>query len=191
MKKFVFILIHFVVFNAKIFATPVIYTTQTFYKITGTTEQELRNQLNQLGPFSTDQRYDAKTSWYINWDYKWHYDNPSKNPCYLTEVKVTADIVTILPEWENKEYGSAESQLKWENYLVNLSKHEEGHENNGKEVAAEIDDALLRIAPMPSCEMLQSTIENTAQSILKKHNRWDINYDATTQHGRTQGAFFP
>ena len=36
--------------------------------------------------------------------------------------------------------------LKSENYLINLSTYEEGHENNVKVPAAEIDDAILRIA---------------------------------------------
>lgn len=191
MRKLAFIIIYFAAFNGKVFAIPTVYTTQTFYKILGTTEQDLRNQLNKLGPFFSDKRYDAKTTWQINWNYKWHYDNPSKNPCYLTEVKVTANIVTVLPEWEDKEHGSAESQLKWENYLTHLSQHEEGHANNGKEVATEIENALLAIPPMLSCEQLQSTIENTAQGIVKQHNIWDINYDATTKHGKTQGATFP
>ncbi|KTD67723.1 MULTISPECIES: DUF922 domain-containing Zn-dependent protease [Legionella] len=191
MKKLAFVLLPLTVFTTKIFATPAIYTTQTFYKVSGATEQELRNHLNELGPVSTDKHYDAKTSWHINWNYRWHYDNATKNPCYLTEVKVSANIVTILPEWEDKEHGSAESQLKWETYLSNLSKHEEGHGNNGKEVAAEIEEALLQIPPMSSCEMLQANIENTAQGIVKRHNTWDTNYDTSTQHGKTQGASFP
>ncbi|WP_010652910.1 DUF922 domain-containing protein [Fluoribacter dumoffii] len=190
-KKITFILIHLFAFNLKIHAVPTVNNLQTFYKITGVTEQELRQQLNDLGPISMGRHYDAKTSWYINWNYKWRTDNEREKGCYLTEVNVTADIVTLLPAWENKNYGSSEPRLKWENYLANLIRHEEGHGNNGREAAAELEEALLKIPPMLSCELLQSAIQNTAQNIINQHNNWDVTYDLTTQHGKTQGAYFP
>ena len=179
------------IFSTNIWATPEIYFSQTYYKIKGYNAEELRTQLNELGPYSKDKRYDANTTWHINWTYKYHYDNPSQNPCYLTEVKVSATIVSILPEWEDKEIGDLNTQMKWDKFLIALRAHEEGHTKNGKEAANEIDKTLSSIPSQPNCRLLEDSIKNKAQAIIKQHNIWDEQYDATTDHGKKDGAVFP
>jgi predicted secreted Zn-dependent protease len=190
MKKLVFCILA-IIYPLSIWATPEIYFSQTYYKIKGYTAEELRKQLNLLGPVNKGKRYDAYLSWYINWNYNWRYDNPSQNPCYITELKVTAKIVSTLPEWEDKGVGDPNTQIKWDNFLSALITHEKGHEKNGNEAAIEVEKTLLSIPPQPSCKLLQDAIQSQAQSVIQQHNDWDVNYDVTTGHGKTQGAVFP
>lgn len=150
-----------------------------------------RNQLNELGPIINDKRFDANITWHIYWNYKYRYDNSSQNPCYITEVKVTANIISILPEWEDKAVGDLNTQIKWDKYLKALRTHEEGHEKNGNEAAVEIEQTIQSIPSQSNCKLLQDTIHNKAQAIIKQHNIWDENYDASTGHGKSQGAVFP
>lgn len=172
-------------------ANPVITERITYYKIYGTTAEQLRAQMNELGPVDHDKRVDAKTSWFINWSYQWHYDNPSQNPCYVTSVKVTGDITYLLPEWANESEGNSPLKTQWAIYIKNLFTHEGGHAQNAKLAAIEIERALLSVQPQASCKALQNNLESTAKGFLAIHNAWDIKYDLDTDHGKKQGAVFP
>ena len=171
-------------------ATPVIDEQYTTYNIEGANSAELRKQMNQLGPTVNGQHFDARVHWYISWHYSWS-KNPNDEHCYVGQVDVKAQIIHIMPKWTNQESASSNIQDKWTHYLDNLSTHEEGHANNGKQAATEIETALLQTPEMDNCTLLQNALDSTANAIIKTHNQWDVDYDANTQHGKTQGAVFP
>lgn len=177
--------------TASAVAAPVINEHETFYRISGSTVDDLRMQMNTLSPLDHGQRVDATTSWYVNWRYNWHYDHPSQNPCYVTSVQVTADITYLYPEWINEDDGDDMLQAKWNNYLNQLAAHEQGHANNGRQAAIEIEKSLLNVQPQTSCSALQGMLETTAKNIITQHNAWDVKYDRDTDHGKKQGAIFP
>lgn len=189
MKSFIFILA--LLLTAVATAMPVITERTDFYKIKGTTASELRAQMNALGPLDKTRRFDAKTNWYITWRYNWRYDSPSQNPCYVTTVQVSGDISYIFPEWINQNQANPALQIKWKTYFSNLTTHEQGHANNGKQTAAEIEKALLNVQPQVNCTVLDNTLDAAAKKVLAQHNAWDIQYDADTDHGKKQGAVFP
>ncbi len=172
-------------------ASPTITEHTTYYKISGDTPAELRTQMNTLGPSDHATRVDAKTSWYITWHYNWHYDTPSHNPCYVTNVQVRGNITYLLPEWINQDQGNSALQTNWNNYLRNLTNHEQGHANNGKQAAIEIEKALLNVPPQDNCMVLENRLNAAAKKVIEEHNAWDVQYDADTSHGKKQGAIFP
>lgn len=172
-------------------AIPAIHENQSYYSISGRNAADLRTQINALGPVINGKHFDSKTSWHVNWRYEWHYDNPSQSPCYVTRVVVTADIVTTAPMWVNKSVADMLLQNKWDTYLVNLKNHENGHINNGKRAAIEIENAMLNMPPKSNCRELNAALDNKGYEIIHEHNLWDIQYDADTNHGRNQGARFP
>lgn len=177
--------------NSIVFATPATSEVQTYYKITGSSDRELRAQMNKLGPVDQGRHFDAKTSWHINWRYNWHYDGPNQTHCYVTSVQISDNIETILPSWTDE--GSADSLLqnKWDAYLLNLTTHEQGHGTNGKRAADEIEKALLATPVQRDCNALKTELDKRAYDIIHKHNDWDLQYDTDTNHGKTQGAVFP
>jgi predicted secreted Zn-dependent protease len=177
--------------NATVFAMPQIYQTRHYYQIRGFTADDLRNQMNSLGFLENNQRYDAKTSWCINWHSDCYCSGSSQNQCYANSAQVTVHISTTLPEWENQYSAHSSLQAKWQNYIARLSIHEQGHEENGKETAFDMEKELLNVPPMPNCQSLQAALTRIAQQIIQQHNQWDVNYDQSTQHGRMQGAIFP
>ncbi|WED42311.1 DUF922 domain-containing Zn-dependent protease [Legionella cardiaca] len=173
------------------FSTPAIFKSKTFYSINGITAEELRQQMNSLGPIVYGAHFDAKTTWHINWQYTWHYNNPTQNPCYLTAANVTVNITMLLPQWLNQDSASPVLKAKWNTYLIALENHEQEHEVNGIKAAEEIDAALSKISPMPTCQALKEAIDKTASDILHRHNIWDKQYDLDTTHGKNQGVIFP
>lgn len=173
------------------FATPIVEKVQSFYPIKGETAQDLRNQMDELGPSLKEDHFDAQTTWYITWKYNWQAPNSSQDPCKLTDVQVLVSINILFPQWTNQNSGSSPLQAKWSKYLTALEKHEQEHENNGMEAAQEIEAALLGITSMPSCPELQTKVDSTAKSILKQHHIWDKQFDIDTNHGKKDGAVFP
>ncbi|CEK09822.1 DUF922 domain-containing protein [Legionella hackeliae] len=174
-----------------IFAAPAIYKIPNFYPVTGISEDEVRQQLNNSGPIINNQHFDAQTLWHINWDYTWHYDNPSQNPCYVTNTNVTVTITLLLPNWINQSSVPINLQNKWDNYLIALQNHEKQHENNAINAAKDIESVLLNSPKMSSCELLKEKINLATKEILNKHHLWDTQYDITTNHGKNEGASFP
>lgn len=177
--------------NTSAIATPVTHEMQTYYKISGSSDRELRTQMNTQGPVDNDRHFDAKTSWHINWHYNWHYDGPNQTHCYVTSVQVSTDINTILPLWTDEKTADSMLQNKWDTYLVNLTNHEQGHGINGKRAADEIEKALLETPVQRDCNALKTELDKRAYDIVHKHNDWDVQYDTDTHHGKTQGAVFP
>ncbi|ASQ46790.1 DUF922 domain-containing Zn-dependent protease [Legionella clemsonensis] len=177
--------------TAPAFANPAIFKTKKFYTISGNNEEELRQQMNALGPKINEAHFDAQTIWHIGWHYTWQIDNPSQNPCYIIHNSVTATITLLLPRWINQTSAPADLKNKWAHYLIALENHEKQHEINGINAAKAIEYALLKIPAMPNCKALKEKIDETAKAILNQHHLWDQQYDSETLHGKNQGATFP
>lgn len=178
-------------FASSVSATPTVVQSDKYYVIHGSNAETLRKQMHDLGPLDGDKRYDAYTRWHIHWEYQWHYDRPSKNPCYVTNVLVSANIDQTSPRWENERDASPALQTQWQTYLANLMTHENGHVTNGWDAAAEIESELMNMPAMPNCRALQTALDKRAHEIIQQHKDWDKTYDSDTNHGRTQGAIFP
>ena len=172
-------------------ATPTIQEETLYYKISGNTADQLREQMNTLGPIDHTTHADAQTTWHITWKFYWQHDTASQNLCHLTGVSVNASITKLYPKWINENSAAPALQNKWNTYLTNLATHESGHAENGKRTAIEIEKALLDTPLQSNCRLLVNTLNAAAYSVIAQHNKWDIQYDADTQHGRTQGAVFP
>lgn len=167
---------------------PVKHEHQVYYQINGVTPQEMREQMNQLGPFDHGKRYDANTTWNIRWRYQY---SDTEAGCKIENVRVSLDITYSLPEWN--AYSTADTGLKekWDKYLAKLRLHEGTHAANGEEAAGEIEYLLNNFPILRNCQLLGVHANNKAQDIIKKTNERDIEYDNNTHHGLTQGVVFP
>ncbi|KTD16707.1 DUF922 domain-containing protein [Legionella jordanis] len=180
-----------ILFHLQAWSTPIVQKSQTFYGIKGDNENELRNQLNSLGPVIKNKRFDAQTTWHISWTYSWQAPNSSDESCTLKNAQVTITIEQLLPQWLDQASGSLVLQAKWNNYMAALLKHEQLHESNGMEAAQEIEAALLKIPPKDSCPDLANAVETTANAILQQHNISDQKIDIDSNYGLLMGASFP
>ena len=156
------------------------YAKMIYYNISGSTETELRDQLNALGPVGPDGYHgDALTIWYIRW--KW--DGYGSEECDLRTASATYDIKVTMPRWTPPQDASPALIEKWNAYLLALAHHEKGHVDN---VIANLP-VLINTLRRATC----STAEAKAQEVLAGMRQNDINFDASTDHGATQGARFP
>lgn len=151
-----------------------------YYDIRGATESELRAQLDALGPVGYDGfKGDATTEWFIHWNWPGY----GSSSCDLSATTTSLDMKVILPRWSPPHDASPELVSKWTNYVQMLILHEKGHVDyvieNFQSVQAAIQGATCDSADAAGTVMLEK---------LRQH---DVDYDAVTLHGATQGAVFP
>jgi predicted secreted Zn-dependent protease len=151
-----------------------------YYEISGSTAGELRAQLDSLGPRGYDgYNGDATTNWTIHWNWPGY----GTGQCDLSAAVVTDDIQVILPHWNPPAGASPELVAKWNEYIRRLVEHEKGHADF---VVASLP-AVAEAIHAATCD----TAESAAQAALVPIRQQDVDYDAATQHGATQGARFP
>jgi predicted secreted Zn-dependent protease len=169
-------------------AAPAIQEIESDYTIYGTNQQQLRNEMNNLGPEDNGRHFDAYTHWYVEWRFNFQNDD---GLCKITTVNVSVKISYTLPYWA--DYSNADPALKskWDTYMSHLRSHEQNHAEHGKQAAAEIENMLRMLPPAQDCRTLETTANAQAQQIISAYNQKDKSYDDNTQHGTTEGAVFP
>jgi len=156
------------------------HATITYYDIIGSTENELRNQLDMYGPVGPDgYQGEAITNWHIQWT----WDGYGTETCDLRTARTTYDIQVTMPRWVPSKNASPDLITKWGIYILALANHEKGHVDNVIANHPDVIDAIHRA----TC----TTAEAKAQEVLTRIRQYDIDYDAMMDHGITQGARFP
>jgi predicted secreted Zn-dependent protease len=151
-----------------------------YYDISGSTEGELRTQLNTLGPVGYDgYKGDATTEWFI----RWNWPGYGTSSCDLSAADISYDIKVIFPRWVPTKDISPDLIVKWANYTKLLAAHEKGHVDS----VLENFPAIVNAIKGATCE----TADSVGNEFLDRIRQLDIDYDADTQHGATQGARFP
>jgi predicted secreted Zn-dependent protease len=165
-------------------AKPIIRKSFDYYDVDGATAEAIRADIMR----KRLQAYDGVTRWYVRWHYTYRR---SANACEIASVTCSADVTTRMPRLAADSIAPEDLKQRFTEYLENLTIHEWGHRNNGIDTAARIEKAIETLPPAPTCEELDAIANQRARAEVAEGNRLDIEYDATTDHGRTQGARFP
>lgn len=169
-------------------AEPLVKRNVVHYDVSGASAQEIRAEMDRLGPIdeTTKRRFDATTRWNVKWTYR--YRNVGQD-CAIARVSVTVDVTTTMPRLKpDLPVGLART---FSEYTDKLREHEEGHAQNGIEIGKRIEAAIRDMQPHPTCDALSRAANALGDRLIKEANQMDVEYDARTQHGRTQGARFP
>lgn len=158
-----------------------------YYQIYGSTENDLAEQMRQCGPKSEGEGYDAYASWYINWKYNYQM---SGGACRVGQATVGVKVDVHYPKWETPADFQSGLDRKWQSFMANLETHENGHKQNGLDAASEVYNTISDLTG-PSCANMIDLVNSTSQDIVAIYAQRDKDYDATTNHGATQGAIFP
>jgi len=149
--------------------------TVLYYDIVGLTAEDLRAQMDALGPIGPDgYKSDAFTIWSTKWGWP---------PCQIDKATVSYEIMVLFPRWKPPRDASAQLVAKWDDYIRALATHEKGHVDYIVKNYRLIVDAIKKA----DCY----TAELAAQAALSLLRSHDVEYDAITNHGATQGARFP
>ena len=151
------------------------HATVQRYDVSGSTESEIRAQLDTYRPND----YDAYTRWYIYWD----WPGRGSAACRLAEAEVSYEITVTIPRWTPTADASPELVAKWNDYLHALALHEKAHINNVVSHFPAVAGAIKGGTCLSA--------EDAAQAVLQQMRQFDSQYDLDTNHGQAQGARFP
>ena len=168
---------------------PAVTEKYEYYEIRGNSETELRCQMTKNGCTWVDgKKYDSVTSWYWKWDFG---SDTAARDCSADSVRVTLEVTFRFPKWVTP--GDAPRPLvdRWDRYMKNLIKHEEGHRDLAMEATAEFARAVAGLPPAATCADLDREVRALSRTRMARLNADENEYDATTDHGATQGALFP
>lgn len=171
-------------------AEPTVKEIITYYDVSGTTAAELRTNLNSVRPTSKKDGhgYDGITRWFVNWRYT--YRNGTLG-CTIASVSSTIEVAITMPRLATNASVPAPLASAFTEYTEKLLLHERGHGQNGIDTARRIEDGIRVLPPQRTCGELGRAANALGDSLIKEGSRLDVEYDARTQHGRTQGAHFP
>ncbi|MCU6433012.1 DUF922 domain-containing Zn-dependent protease [Undibacterium sp. Jales W-56] len=146
----------------------------------------LKAILNSASPIRENGRvFHGFTKWWVKWHFWWQQAPDGR--CKMRKVKVDLSGTITLPRLVGNI--SDAQKMQFEQFAAALKTHELGHYNNGKQAAYAVEQAILSLPGMDDCQKLESQANNLGMQILKDYNLKDAQYDTTTHHGKTQGAW--
>jgi predicted secreted Zn-dependent protease len=156
-----------------------------YYDLDGKDFEDLSRQINHNGTKWNDGRtYAAVTSWDIHYGYDVSNDDGN---CAVKSVRTDVEIVYRLPRWTR--YGSdPKLDALWEKYMVHLKRHEFGHKDLAVQAAGEINEILASLGSYKKESALEKDASRLTEEKLQKLKESQVDYDAETRHGETQGA---
>ncbi len=162
-------------------------SSDAYYQIYGLVLNDITRQLGSCGPKYEGESFAGMTTDYINWAYLMRFD--ASGNCRVDNAAVGVNVRIYYPKWDAPEGASSSTKERWDNMISNLRVHEEGHRQIDYDGGAKIFSNISSISAS-SCNEVESKVTSETRSILDEVSQSNINYDAQTNHGETQGAHF-
>jgi predicted secreted Zn-dependent protease len=157
----------------------------TEYAVRGDPSVPLLQLLNRASPVREGGKtFHGYTKWTVNWRFRWRDDAAAG--CRISGIVTQIDGRMTLPRLVG---GSADQRQRFETYLQALRQHEMGHFSIARQAGREIDAGILALPPMRDCASLDAAANALGYRVLDQHLAREKQYDASTGHGRTQGAW--
>jgi|ERR1043166_3857546 predicted secreted Zn-dependent protease len=170
-------------------ADPTVTESIFYYEVSGATSQEVRRELNRLGPFDTQGRhFDALARWFVRWRFNHAH---SGQRCTITTVATAAEVAIQFPRLKETPETPEPLKRAFAEFTTKLLMHERNHGGNAIDTAKSVEAGIRALPPQAKCADLERTGQELAQSLVKKANQWDRDYDERTRHGATEGVRFP
>lgn len=154
----------------------------TYYDLKGTTFDELCTSLQRDGP--VDERGVVRVG-ATHWKFSWRWP-PKDGLVQYANTEILSKITVLLPRWHESAQAPAELVQRWRVYEAALVAHEAQHAQFAADTSRQLN-ALFQSLPPHTPE---SEAEERAQRLLTALRARDARYDATTNHGRSEGVDF-
>lgn len=166
---------------------PPITTTLTivtnYYQITGTTVPEVYESMRQTPFYRTNNSYEARTDWWVNWDFQTRKTGAGYR---LDKVTIKTRAVITMPKYVPGHKALADVIQYWERHQIALMRHELGHVDFAKQAAAELQKKLTPLKNFTTPYEIRQTVNNLGEETVRKYQQKERDYDRQTNHGATQ-----
>lgn len=184
-----FTLIFSLVALSSAFAEPSLTKNVEYYDIKGWDAALIHQEMDAKGPVdrNSGNRVWAHTHWRIKWKFDYLEENLN---CSIQDVRTDVTVDFVVPRWTERDKASASVQSKWDKFYTALQQHEQQHALYGIQAAREIEKIIPTLPKKRLCKQIGEDANARAQEIIRKYNKKDIEFDAKTDHGRTEGVTF-
>lgn len=159
------------------------------YPVSGTTLAAISKSLDanaMADPHEPNNRFYARTDWYINYRIT---SKVTTRGCELDKSGVTIALTMTLPALATT--APRDVTDRWGSFIQKAIVHESGHVKLAQDGARTFQRDLGNLAPATDCNALDSNAHNLFDKSFAAIDKVNVQYDADTQHGVTQGATFP
>lgn len=123
------------------------------------------------------------------WSLSWRFETTILGGyCGISAVTTIIDVTYTMPRLANSENIDNQTRVAFDSYYSALLNHEKGHADSAILAAREIEDVLMGLKPERKCSDMHDSANQTANGIIDKYNKRDVEYDLQTNHGETQGV---
>jgi predicted secreted Zn-dependent protease len=129
--------------------------------------------------------YHGRADWKLSYKYSWR---AAGGGCAVEALNTELELVMMLPRWTPPAGVSADLVSRWERYMAALRVHEEGHLDHGRAAERELKASASRMQAA-DCAALDAAVRQRFEGILADYRARDKDYDARTEHGKSQGAW--
>jgi len=105
-------------------------------------------------------------------------------------VSAAFNVEFIYPRWVAPPSPSAVLVLQWNAYVAALQTHESAHELKAIDATNDAYAAINALGVV-SCGDFNAAAQAAIDATTARAKQADVSYEATTNHGATQGAHFP
>lgn len=162
--------------------------TDEYYTATGNNIREVYDFLINKGPtLETGHKGVANCQMGYNW-VPHVSSNKKLGLCRMDNVELQGKIICTYPKWDPPAGASTQDINKWNSYIEKTRLHEQGHIDIDKKHLNIFYEQLKQISTMPTCDEIRNEVVRLGHEMVEKSNKEDLDYDAQTQHGETQGA---
>ncbi|HVS58157.1 MAG TPA: DUF922 domain-containing protein [Candidatus Saccharimonadales bacterium] len=164
--------------------------TPHFYRVYGDTSAQIRQQIVWCAPtqfIGAGEAYSGQTDFWMGWSYRYAQ---TATACQVTDVAVGLHVTQAYPEWQPTISAQPGLATQWQTFIANLKTHEQGHVSLGEQYAQTTLHDIQRMSA-PSCTALVQAVDNRTSQEVAALNAANQHYDASTNHGATQGAILP
>jgi predicted secreted Zn-dependent protease len=157
-------------------------TRLEYYYLQSPTLALLKEELRKKGPTDLNGKSrDAFTYWRISWQWPQEIADWRDLRCKI-QTRVT------LPRWNPVKMPPDHELRKWRDFTAALAHHEANHLRNVltryDEPCAAIRELVSELGAPPSKQLAQARADDKLQEL----RRFDLEYDRSTDHGRTEGV---
>ena len=150
-----------------------------YYRISGNSTADLNAEIKRKGP-KINGGYHAVAVARIKMFPKITYERIDAG-CRVESAKVTVDARVTLPQWTGRDTASKQLRQAWDNIDRYTRLHESTHVNMAFSYAKQIEDEVLKLPVMSSCDKLRASTKKVVDRKLKEHDAAQRQYDADEQ----------
>lgn len=148
----------------------------TYFDIGGRTADELDDELQRRGPYTTGSgtRHPGATK--IKFGGEVTYAQHAGR-CSIQSVRVRIGIQIVLPRWVNRKRAPADMALIWDTLSRDIKRHEERHAEIARQHGTALDRSLRGLRPARNCADLQLQVDELSRESLVAHDADQARFD--------------